>query len=72
MPKESISTRTRNGATGARAMRDQQALYQATQEDLATLRTKFNALLAKLDADAGVTDVNYTATCNVPVQNLQP
>lgn len=26
------------------------------------LATKFNALLAKLDADAGVTDTNYVAT----------
>lgn len=26
------------------------------------LKTKHNALLAKLDADAGVTDTNYAAT----------
>ena len=26
------------------------------------LKTKYNALLAKLDADAGVTDTNYAAT----------
>ncbi len=29
------------------------------------LITKHNALLAKLDADAGVTDTNYTATLAV-------
>lgn len=30
--------------------------------ELADLRTKFVAVLAKLDADAGVTDTNYAAT----------
>jgi len=29
------------------------------------LKTKHNALLAKLDADEGVTDVNYASTQNV-------
>lgn len=29
---------------------------------LAALTTKYNAALAKLDADAGVTDTNYAAT----------
>lgn len=32
------------------------------QAELAALRTKFVALLVKLDADVGVTDVNYAAT----------
>lgn len=31
-------------------------------DDLTELRTQFNALLAKLDADGGVTDTNYAAT----------
>lgn len=47
---------------------DVDALKAAT-EDLATLanelRTTHNALLAKLDADAGVTDTNYAATNGV-------
>jgi hypothetical protein len=30
--------------------------------DVAALRTKFVSLLAKLDADAGVTDANYAAS----------
>lgn len=31
----------------------------------AELRTDHNALLAKLDADAGVTDTNYAATVGI-------
>lgn len=34
--------------------------------DLGALRTAHNAALAKLDADAGVTDVNYAATTAAP------
>ena len=34
-------------------------------DDLETVRTKFNALLAKLDADAGVTDVDYASTLGI-------
>lgn len=34
-------------------------------DDLTAIRTAHNAAMAKLDADAGVTDVNYAATCNV-------
>lgn len=30
-------------------------------DDLAELRTRFIAVLAKLDADAGVTDTNYAS-----------
>lgn len=33
---------------------------------LATLKTQFNALLAKLDADGGVTDTNYSSTLGIP------
>jgi len=32
-----------------------------TADDLDTLKTKLNATLTKLDADAGVTDTNYSA-----------
>jgi len=32
---------------------------------LTEIKTKHNALCAKLDADAGVTDTNYAATQNI-------
>jgi len=35
--------------------------YNKMQAELAALRTKFVAVLAKLDLDAGVTDANYAA-----------
>lgn len=38
------------------------AAYNKLQGDYAALRAKFVAVLAKLDADTGVTDVNYAAT----------
>lgn len=34
-------------------------------DDFETIRTKFNALLAKLDADAGVTDTDYASTVGI-------
>jgi hypothetical protein len=37
------------------------AAYNKLQADYAALRTKFVAVLAKLDLDAGVTDVNYAS-----------
>lgn len=37
-------------------------LWLAARAELDDLRLKFGALLAKLDADAGVTDTNYAAT----------
>ena len=37
------------------------ALYDLTVE----LKTDFNLLLAKLDADAGVTDTDYAATLTI-------
>jgi hypothetical protein len=33
--------------------------------EIGVLRANFNALAAKLDADATVTDTNYAATCGV-------
>lgn len=56
-------------------------LLEATQTDLAALRTaifaitaKMDVLTAKLNADAGVTDTNYAtnfaATCNPPALTL--
>jgi len=70
MAKENINQRVKRAGSGVRE-RDLQAVLTAVQEDLATLRTKVNALAAKLDADVGVTDINYVATCGVPVLNLQ-
>lgn len=35
---------------------------EAVRADNAELRTRLTSLLAKLDADAGVTDTNYAAT----------
>lgn len=35
---------------------------RALQETQTSIVTNFNALLAKLDADAGVADTNYVAT----------
>jgi hypothetical protein len=39
-------------------------LLRAVQTDLAALRAAVVAITAKLDADGGVTDTNYAATCN--------
>lgn len=36
--------------------------HNAIVVDITDIRTKFNAVLTKLDADAGVTDTNYSAT----------
>lgn len=38
------------------------ALMNAVVDDLTELRTQFVALLAKLDADGGVTDTDYAST----------
>ena len=39
------------------------AIHQADNvDDFAALRTAFIALLAKLDADGGVSDTNYAST----------
>lgn len=39
------------------------------QTDLAEIKTDYNATLAKLDADAGVTDTNYAATNPIGTQS---
>lgn len=48
------------------------ALLAAVQADLEALRAKHNALLAKLDLDAGVTDTNYAAQHAVGTLSTQP
>lgn len=47
-------------------------LLLAAQADVAALRTAMVALVAKLDADAGVTDTNYAATCTPAALTLVP
>jgi hypothetical protein len=42
------------------------ATVNALQADLTALRTRYNAALAKLDADGGVTDTNYVALQAMP------
>jgi hypothetical protein len=39
-------------------------LLQAVLVDMTALKTAIAATNAKLDADGGVTDTNYAATCN--------
>lgn len=41
---------------------DLRLLCEAMAADIVTLRTQLQAALAKLDADAGVTDTNYAST----------
>ncbi len=36
--------------------------FDKLRAELTDMRTKFGTLLAKLDADAGVTDTNYAST----------
>lgn len=59
----------------APALRDAQAgqvlhdlitAYTALLADFTALRTRYNAVLAKLDADGGVTDTNYAALQAAP------
>lgn len=42
-------------------------VMSAMADDLAALRAALGVLTAKLDLDAGVTDVNYTALVATPV-----
>lgn len=39
--------------------------FDDLRAELDDVRTKYAALLAKLDADAGVTDINYAATAGL-------
>lgn len=39
--------------------------FNALRAELDDVRTKYAALLAKLDLDGGVTDTNYAATCGL-------
>ena len=43
---------------------DERAVLDAILADITALRAAVVAITAKLDADAGVTDTNYVATCD--------
>lgn len=47
-------------------------ILASVQADLEALRSKHNALLAKLDADAGVTDTNFASLHTVGTLSTQP
>ncbi len=47
-------------------------LLLSMQADMEALRTKHNAVLAKLDSDAGVTDTNYSSLHAVGALGTQP
>jgi len=49
---------TKHGDSGA----DLASILRSSVDDNTELRTQFIALLAKLDADVGVTDTDYAAT----------
>ncbi len=47
-------------------------LLTAIQSDASANRTAISGTLAKLDADAGVTDTNYASTAAIPTQQTLP
>lgn len=57
---QKINHTTSISVTERKLLIDEFDLLRAELDDL---RTKYAAALAKLDADAGVTDTNYAATC---------
>ncbi|MGE0383417.1 MAG: hypothetical protein AB7N65_14205 [Vicinamibacterales bacterium] len=60
---ESIATRLAK-VPDSMTVKEIRPLLNAVLADLTALRTAVTAITAKLDADAGVTDTNYAATCN--------
>jgi hypothetical protein len=61
---EKISSRTSLGMQQTHEIRELRILLNAAQTDLAALRAAIIGVNAKLDADAGVTDVNYGSLWN--------
>jgi hypothetical protein len=59
---ESVATRL--GSNHPPSRKDLLMLLNAMSADLTVLRAAVVAITAKLDADGGVTDTNYAATCN--------
>ena len=44
--------------------------FNALRQELDEVRANYNAVLAKLDADAGVTDTNYVSTLGVAASTV--
>ncbi|MDQ3268253.1 MAG: hypothetical protein M3P47_05975 [Pseudomonadota bacterium] len=49
---------------------DLATMLRACIDDITDIRAKYALLLAKLDADAGVTDTNYAATLVLATQSF--
>lgn len=64
------TTTTHDNAGLAGAIRQVIVEHNKLVDDLETLRAKYAAALAKLDADAGVTDTNYVSTQTVLAATL--
>lgn len=58
-----VNVPTSSGTSLASALRD-------AADDITEIRTQYTALLAKLDADGGVTDADYAATLALSAQLL--
>jgi hypothetical protein len=65
---ESIGLRV-NALHDKRIGKELRPLITALQADIKQLRAANATLTAKLDADAGVTDTNYTALCSAGTLN---
>lgn len=65
------SVKQRNRASVGRDRYNRRLLDEAILADLTALRTSITTLTAKLDADAGVIDTNYAATCNPAALNTR-
>jgi hypothetical protein len=44
--------------------------FNALRQELDEVRANYNAVLAKLDADGGVTDINYVSTLGVAASTV--
>lgn len=60
MPYKQVLNTTQSLAVSERAQLTRE--LDTLRAELNDVRTKYAALLAKLDADGGVTDTNYAAT----------
>ena len=50
---------------GATTVSEREAALKSLLDDVTDIHTQFTALLTKLDADAGITDVDYVSTTDV-------
>lgn len=51
---------------------DARELLFSLAEDMVVLKARITTLLAKLDADGGVTDTNYGTLCSVAAVKTEP